>query len=204
MHRDAERLFALDEGLRREADEMLQASGIGAILKRRGFGPVGSYAMHTMVWRDLDFERYAEPDWDTYWQTCTRFAQTGWCTRLQCVNHYREQAFKDYGLYCGLRVAPPDRVEATPKDDPEVWKLDIWTARAEEFEAQAGAKRRLWQSRLNDETRSYILALKEACCRDERYRKTLLSVHVYEAVLEQSIRDEESFFHWWRTRYGDG
>ncbi|MBU0611526.1 MAG: hypothetical protein KKI08_26855 [Armatimonadetes bacterium] len=203
MHRDAERLFALDEGLRREADEMLAASGIGAILKGRFFEPVGSYAMHTMVWRDLDFELCTEPDWKAFWETCSHFALTGWCTRLQCVDAYRGTA-ADYGLYCGLRVAPPDRTEPSPKDDESVWKLDVWTARAEEFEQQGGARRRLWHSRLNDETRSYILALKESCCRDERYRKTLLSVHIYEAVLEQGIRDEDSFFHWWRMKYCAG
>lgn len=200
MHPEAERLFALDEALRREADEMLAASGIGAVLRDRFFTPVGSYAMRTMTWRDLDFERAAEPDWDDFWETCTRFALTGWCTRLQAVDVYRED-WADGGLYCGLRVAPPGHDAPVPKRDTATWGLDVWTARAVEFEARAGAQRRLWQKRLDDETRSYILAIKEACCRDPRYRKTLLSVHIYEAVLEQDIHDMDSFFHWFRTKY---
>lgn len=205
MHPEAERLFALDEALHREADEMLAASGIGAILQDCGFVPVGSYAMRTMTWRDLDFERGMEPDWAEFWGVCTRFAATGWCTRLQCVDVYRE-GWWDYRLYCGLRVAPPHCAEATPGDDlstwkSDVWKLDVWTARAEEFERQAGAHRRTWQGLLTDETRSHVLALKEAVCQSSEYRKTLLSVHIYEAVLEHGIRDEAAFRRWWQSHH---
>jgi hypothetical protein len=82
----------------------------------------------------------------------------------------------------------------------EVWKLDLWRAPYEEFEAAAGAKRQLWQSLLNDETRSHILLIKDKLCRDPRYRKTLLSVHIYEAVLEYHIRGLDQFEGWWQAR----
>ncbi|MEN6644916.1 MAG: hypothetical protein ABFE08_20955 [Armatimonadia bacterium] len=203
MHPDAERLFALDEALRHEADEVLAVSGIGSILGELGYHAVGSYAMRTMVWRDLDFELEAEPDWDVFWSTCSRFAATGWCIRLQCTNVYREN-WADAGLYCGMRVAAPDCGKPTPNGDAEVWKFDVWTARAAEFEEQAGERRRLWQSLLTDEARSYILAIKQAIWQDPNYGKTLISVHVYEAVMEQGIRDLDSFYKWWRETYGPG
>jgi hypothetical protein len=63
MHPDASRLFAGEASLRAEADAMLAASGIGAILAGAGYTAVGSYAMRTMTRRDLDFERAEEPDW---------------------------------------------------------------------------------------------------------------------------------------------
>jgi hypothetical protein len=206
LHPDADRLFALDASLRAEADRMLAASGIGPILREGRFQAVGSYVMKTMVWRDLDFERYEEPDWARHWQVGTRLAETGWCARLQCIDVYREawaEAQPDFGLYWGARVADPSRTGSASPGDPTVWKLDLWTGRPEEFEAGA-ARRPVWASLMTEDARSHILAIKEAVCGQPEYRKTLLSVHVYEAVLECGVRGVEEFREWWRPRYGSG
>lgn len=197
MTSEADRLFALDESLRAEAEAMLAASGMGAILRDAGYVPVGSQVMRTMAWRDLDFERYREPDWDDHWEVGTRLAKTGWCTRLQCTNMYREQVFKDFGLYWGLLVAPPDRTTAAPKGDPTVWKLDIWTARREEF--TTGPRER-WQALMTEDSRATILAIKEAVCYGPEYRRNMSSIHIYEAVLECGITSLEGFREWWETQ----
>jgi hypothetical protein len=76
MSENRQRLFALDEGLREEADRMLEESGMGEILRAEGFQPVGSYAMRTMTWRDLDFERCEDsPDWQRHWALGAKLAQ---------------------------------------------------------------------------------------------------------------------------------
>jgi len=200
LHPEANRLFALDAALRAEADQILSDSSIGAILQDAGYVAVGSCVMRTMVWRDLDFERHGEPDWKLHWHLGTRLAETGWCVRLQCIDVYRE-AWGEHGYYWGVRVARPDRAEAAPPGDPSVWKLDLWMARPEEF-AQAADRRQVWQSLITDETRSYILAIKEAVCQRPDYRKALLSTHVYDAVLQHGVRNVDGFLHWWQLRYG--
>jgi hypothetical protein len=192
------RLLGLDAALRAEADAMLAASGIGPVLAEAGYCAVGSYVMHTMAWRDLDFERYQEPDWEEHWEVATRLAHTGWCTRLQCVNVYREKAFVDYGFYLGLRVADPADPEPQPKDDPAVWKLDLWTARRHEYTLEPRAR---WASLLTEEKRALILAIKEAVCGRPEYRKTMLSVHIYEAVLDRGIETLDGFLQWWQTSH---
>ena len=197
MNPETQRLFALDESLRTEAVAMLHASGIGAILRDAGYVPVGSYAMRTMAWRDLDFERYCEPDWDDHWEIGTRLAKTGWCTRLQCTNMYREQVFKDFGLYWGVIVAPPDRTTPAAKGDPTVWKLDIWTARREEFDTRP---RERWEARMTEEGRSTIIAIKDAVCHGPDYRKTMTSIQIYEAVLECGVTGLDEFMDWWHAR----
>jgi hypothetical protein len=205
MHPDAQRLFALDAALRSEADELLGASGIGAILEQAGYQAIGSYVMRTMTWHDLDFERCEEPDWERHWGVGTKIAQTGWCVRLQCVDVYREVwpgAEPDFGLYWGVRVAEPDRTEPASPGDPTVWKLDLWTARPEEF-APALPKRETWASLMTEDARSHILAIKEAVCDEPEYRKSLLSVHIYEAVLEHGIRELEEFRDWWKWKYAE-
>jgi hypothetical protein len=56
---------------------------------------------------------------------------------------------------------------------------------------------------MTDDARSYVLAIKEAVCREPEYRKTMLSVHVYEAVLEHGIRDVAGFRQWWERTVRD-
>jgi len=194
MHPEAARLFSAEQALRAEADEMLTRSGIGAVLQQAGYRAVGSYPMQTMTWRDLDFESTQEaPDWSDHWAVGTKLAATGWPWRQVCTDHYRHPWRPEKGLYWGLQVAPPG--------GGETWKLDLWTARPEEF-ALAAPKREAWASLMTEEKRSYVLAVKEAVCMEPEYRKSLLSVHVYEAVLERGVHGVEEFREWWRATYG--
>jgi hypothetical protein len=194
INENRRRLFALDAGLRAEADRVLEESSIGKILRMEGFKPVGSYAMRTMTWRDLDFERYDDsPDWVKHWELGVKLAGTGWAWRLRCLDAYREPGGKDVGLYWGIWVAAPS--------GGETWKVDLWTARKGEFERSA-PQRPLWESRLNVDTRYDILAIKEEISKLPEYRDSILSVHIYEAVLEYDIRNIEDFRRWWQKKYG--
>jgi hypothetical protein len=53
---------------------------------------------------------------------------------------------------------------------------------------------------MTDETRSYILATKEAVCNEPEHRKSLPSVHIYEAVLKRGIREPDEFSKWWNSK----
>ena len=81
------------------------------------------------------------------------------------------------------------------------WKIDLWTARAAEFASATPARRR-WADLLTDETRSHVLAVKEAVCALPEYRRDILSVHIYEGVLDCGVRSVRDFKRWWRERYG--
>ncbi len=192
LEENRRRLFALDAGLRAEADLILKESGLGKIIREEGFKPVGSYAMHTMTWRDLDFERCNEsPDWGVHWELGARLAQNNWVWSLHAVNAYTDPRNTDKGLYWGLRAVRPG--------EKEFWKLDLWTGREEEF-APAVADRKRWESLLTEDTRYHILEIKEAVCRLPEYRQSLLSVHIYEAVLENNIKGLNGFWDWWKGR----
>jgi hypothetical protein len=184
------RLDKLDNDLRREADVFLLESGIGRIISDAGFVAVGSYAMRTMAWRDLDFERMVEsPSWSDQWTLGQALAETGCVWRLCCVDAYR-QSSGDKGLYWGLRANYPD--------GGPTWKLDLWTARPAEF-AYGLERRATWNSLMTEEARLHILAIKEAVYSRPEYRKNLLSVHIYEAVLERQITGLDAFLEWWRN-----
>jgi hypothetical protein len=44
--------------------------------------------------------------------------------------------------------------------------------------------------------------IKEAVCDLPEYRNILLSVHIYEAVLEHGVRSIDKFWEWWKIHYG--
>jgi len=195
LENNRQRLFALDAKLREEADRMLEQSGLGKIIMEEGFKPVGSYVMQTMTWRDLDFERCDDsPDWQEHWKLGLRLSQNKWIWRLDCLDAYRDpRKRKDAGYYWGLRAVRPG--------DRQFWKLDLWTARYEDFEREA-PKRPLWERKLNEETRYDILVIKEIVCSLPEYGNSLLSAHIYEAVLENGIHGVAEFRNWWKERYG--
>ncbi|MCK4304793.1 MAG: hypothetical protein KAY24_11200 [Candidatus Eisenbacteria sp.] len=186
------RLLGLDESLRSEADRMLRLSGLGRVLRLEGFEAVGSYAMRTMTWRDLDFERVEDtPDWNRHWQLGARLAEINWVWKFSCTDAYRQPSGTDQGLYWGLRLSDPA--------GGPVWKVDLWTLGQEEF-AKGSPNRARWANLLTDEARFHILAIKEVVCGLPEYRREMLSVHIYEAVLDSGVREIEEFKRWWRAR----
>lgn len=205
MHSETERLFEVDKALRCEADQMLAESGIGEIIDDAGYTPVGSYAMHTMTWRDLDFERAEDvPDWEGHWEIGTRLAMTGWCLRLSCTNFQRYWPSGGFqSLYWGLLVADPTRLEPLEPGDKTIWKLDLHTMPPAKTKHNACRQER-WISLMTEATRAAILAIKEAVCHEPEYRDTMLSIHIYEAVLECGVRDINEFRGWWDARFEEG
>jgi hypothetical protein len=183
------RLLQLDENLREEASRVLDVSGLGDVIQQYGYEPVGSQVMRTMTWRDLDFEHIDEtPDWDRHWKLGAELAQSDWVWKFSCAHAYRQPKTSDAGLYWGLRMSDPD--------GGPTWKIDLWTARAEEFNQD----RERWDALLTDDSRVEILAIKEAVCDLPEYRGTMLSVHIYEAVLDHGVYGTDAFLHWWRER----
>jgi hypothetical protein len=193
---EIEACFALDAALRVEADDILARSGIGVILREEGYRAVGSYTMRTMTWRDLDFECACQPDWQRHWQIGQKLAQTGWCWRMNCVDHDREP-MRPFGYWWGARATDP----ATEQQQGErvVWKLDLWMSRPEQL-AIGEATREHWMAVMSDDLRAEIIAIKRAVCTAPEYRRNLLSVHIYEAVLEYGVCGVEAFWEWWQEK----
>lgn len=188
------RLNQLDFGLRNEADEFLADSGLGQIINDAGFKPVGSYCTHTMTWRDLDFECMVDsPNLLEHWALGQELAKTGWVWLFSCRDAYRDQSEPgDFGYYWGIRASRPS--------GGPIWKLDLWTARPSEF-AYGLERRATWQSLMTEDARLQILAIKDAVCTRPEYRKKMLSIHIYEAVLEKNITALDAFLEWWHSSY---
>ncbi len=195
MGKSREELFQLDRSIRVEADTMLVKTGLGETINEAGYKPAGSYVMHTMTWRDLDFERTDEsPDWQRHWEFGLKLAKVSFVWKFSCINeyHHHQKVFPDAGHYWGLQFN-------YPQEGP-LWKIDLWTARPEEF-MSASPDRVQWMEKLTEDARFHILEIKDAVCHSSEYGRTLLSVHIYEAVFAHNIRSMDQFTEWWQERY---
>lgn len=78
-----------------------------------------------------------------------------------------------------------------------VWKIDMWSARSDyalpRSETIVGPMKRV----LNDELREAILTLKDSRSKDASL--ACISIDLYRAVIEDGVRDADSFRRWLET-----
>jgi hypothetical protein len=143
-----------------------------------------------MVWRDIDLT-----------VVCTRLtlepvtaagARLAAHARVNTINfrndsgHWRTNPDYPDGLYLGVGYR-------SSADDN--WKLDIWFV--DEPERQPDLAHLRWmQERLTPEIRTTILAIKSAWASRPEYGKSVMSVDIYRAVLDDGVRTLEKFDAW--------
>jgi hypothetical protein len=189
-----EELRDQDRRLRLEADAFLARHNILAILGEYGrFHLSGSHRLCLMTWRDLDFYVELEP------LQRDLFIELG--QRLERALKPRRWAFTDHlnfpspepvtGLYWRIQTDEPARGG---------WKLDIWGVTKAEYSARLAYCDNLL-GRLNPQARHIILTIKNEVCRHPRYRDTIRSEHIYDAVLRDGAT---SVAHFWTLlgKYG--
>jgi hypothetical protein len=181
-----------DEELRCEAD-LLLASGLQTILNDYGAAHViGSYALHLMVWRDLDIH-IVQPELDKrkFFELGGKIADLLNPQRM----HYRDETSAatqglPRGLYWGVYLG---------NEREGAWKIDIWMTGPDGFEAVRAHGERI-QERLADSNRPLILKIKSACWRHPQYRREFSSGDIYDAVLEHSVTDIDGFWKFLKDR----
>lgn len=184
-----------DQELRAEADRLL-ASGLRDILNDYGeVHVVGSYALHLMVWRDLDIHIVQEAlDKRRFFELGGRIANLLSPPRM----HYRDETTVatpglPKGLYWGIYLG---------NEREGAWKIDIWITDWEGFKSPRAYGERV-RERLTDSTREVILKIKSECWRHPQYRREFASGDIYEAVLDHGIVNIDGFWKFLRDRNPD-
>lgn len=176
----------------READRILE-SGLLALLERYGEPYViGSYSLRLMTWRDLDIH-LVQGQMDV----AAFFALGGELAALVKPHrmHFRDETIVGTpglprGLYWGVYLGD---------EKAGAWKIDVWATDGDGFESVRRFNDGI-ASRLTDETRAAILAVKAACWRHPQYRRGFTSADVYAAVLDRGVRDIDAFWADLRNR----
>jgi len=181
-----------DEQLRSEANHLL-ASGLRRILNDYGeVHVIGSYALHLMVWRDLDIH-IVQPALDKkkFFELGGRIAELLKPHRM----HYRDETIATTpglprGLYWGVYLGD---------ERDGAWKIDIWVTDPKGFEATRAYGERI-RERLSDSTRPLILQIKSECWRHAEYRRKFASGDIYASVLDHGVVDIDGFWTFLRDR----
>lgn len=168
--------------LKRQADLLIRESSLSELLAAYpGWFVGGSYSYDLMCWRDLDIS-ILDPQHDL-----KRCFEVGYeLTRRLAAKKSRftnNVGGEPNGFYWGIKLGDTRQ---------GAWKLDVWFLDSASYEQHA-AYSSVMSERLTAETRSTILAIKEAYWRRPEYRDTVTSDLIYRAVLENGVRDVSDF-----------
>ena len=171
-----------NDRLRAEADLLVQNCGLPELLEPYPEWFIGgSYNYGLMCWRDLDVY-VLDPQHDL-----KRCFDIGYeiTLRLRAKKSRFTNNLGDHpnGLYWGIKLGDERK---------GAWKIDLW------FLDQPGFDEHLQycadlSARLTPETRSAIMAIKEAYWQRRAYRDTVTSDIIYRAVLDQGVRTIAEF-----------
>ncbi len=184
-----EDLFAKDQSLRREADNILEGKSLRKLLEE--YAPIhitGSYRLHLMVWRDLDILMDAPnitiPEFFVLGNRITSLLSP-W--KMSFTNNRDHESGRyPRGLYWGIRLGDLRK---------GAWKIDVWAFDSEQCRAKVQECEKL-RKRLNDDNRLTILSLKSQLWNHPRYRDTITSQDIYDAVLDHSVRTLSDFWNY--------
>lgn len=179
----------MTDDVRLEADELLHARGLLALANQVGETFVGgSYHSGLMTWRDLDIYLKAPGV-----GVAEYFAFGG---RVAHLVDARKASFRDNrdgddaevppGLYFGLKQGDPRQ---------GTWKLDLWAVDAVTF-GRIRSEAEAFVAQLTPRSRTVIMAIKAAYWADPRYRDTVTSAMIYDAVLTAGVSTPEQFERW--------
>jgi hypothetical protein len=188
-----EDLFQTDASLRAEGMALLDGRGLRRLIEE--YAPVhvfGSMTLGLMVWRDMDLAMEAPG------LTVKQFFELG--ARITDLLSPWKMFFTDNqthdggqfprGLYWGIRLG--DIKEGA-------WKIDLWafdSVRCQVMARECEALKR----RINQDNRHCILSIKSQIWRDPRYRDTVTSQDVYNAVLDHGINTIDGFWEYMESK----
>lgn len=177
-----EDLLAQDAELRAEADGMVETTGLLTILSGYGRAHLsGSYAMQLMTWRDLDiYLEMSEVSVTMFAAMTQRLIAALQPRRASFIDQWNYESTEAIrGLYLGIRH--------------QAWKIDVWGVPPAICAEKVAHSTRI-AAALDGAMRIAVLSIKNTVCRDPRYRDTVTSQDIYDAVLLHGVRDTEAFW----------
>jgi len=183
----------INDVIHKEADNILYERGLMKILEKFGTPHVtGSYSLALMTWRDLDI--YVESEAMTEENFFTLGKEINNTFHPVKMSYRNERIAKTeglpIGLYWGIYLG---------NERKGGWKIDLWAVDAKEcrqrikFCADIGAQ-------LTPAHRKFILAIKSECWQDPEYRRSYSSKDIYEAVLNEHVKNAYEFKQFLKRR----
>jgi hypothetical protein len=175
-----EDLSQLNLLIQSEADDILYHKGLLEVLRKYGKPHIsGSYVLDLMTWRDLDL--YLEADHIPE----AKFFELGkelvdLLTPVKMSYRNERQGKNEalpIGLYWGIYLG---------NEREGAWKIDIWAVNSKELQDRL-TYCDILKRKLTSVTRRKILQIKSQCWKDPEYRRSFLSIDIYQAVLNHGV-----------------
>lgn len=177
-------LLKNQEQLKKEAESILDDLQLITLLSSVGDPKItGSMTLSLMVWPDIDIDVFVMqyPHRDRIIQLLEKLSHNSNMFEFRItdntkkiVSHYPQ------GFLLQMKAFINEKV----------WQFDIWfiqrVDRDETFTEQI-------QKNLTDEKRTFILHIKESVSKLPQYNKTVFSINIYKAVIEDNIKNVEEF-----------
>jgi len=179
-------LFEKSNAIQKEAQQILQTLDLKPLLSKYGeFKIVGSMSYKLMTWRDIDMDVVFDHDpTDTeFWEILQELFKNKKIRLFMFVDD-REIVTRNRpkSMYIGLKYED---------DKKEIWKIDIRLINKKYVATDEIEK--LINAKLTPEKKQIILEIKSAVDDNPKYHKDFQSVDIYQAVLENEVRDLQHF-----------
>jgi hypothetical protein len=193
----------ISDTLHRQADEIVQRRGLGAVLTKAGRALyTGSYSLNTMAWPDIDVSLVMEPEprsLDAFFELGRELvhldgvfsAKFDDFVRTDIPGRDELMAVYPRGYYWGLRMETGNGFVP--------WKIDIWAVQEETIRRNKALMDRFREA-LTPETRARIVEIKRALITPEGRTPMNSGLNIYEAVLFKGLRREEEIRAYLRRR----
>lgn len=152
---------------------------------------VGSLTTGLMTWRDIDIELIDESEsFQNLFNTVGYLFEINNIKNIQLNNNIngRIRAENPDGLYLGFQY-----------QGEEPWKIDIWFIHNKG--KHSGKDDLEWfNNNIDNEKRKSILIIKNQMAVHPKYRKTIFSTDIYDAVLKENIKDYDGFIEYLKNQ----
>lgn len=180
------KLLQQQDALQNEANLLIEKLELRKTLNKVGvMSVVGSVELGLMTWRDIDIEVFVEQASRDSISEVVKNLLNKAVNRIDFTfidnNNNYLQAMPE-GLYLGIKY----KVE---KDI--AWKIDIWFVSGKHSEGFNHLTE--LKSKLTDEFKIIVLDIKSQIADNPKYKKEIMSVDIYDAVLNQNVKNLEEF-----------
>lgn len=184
--------------IQKEAQDVLKTLDLINLLSSYGKPEViGSVALELMTWRDIDIEVVVENlSHNILAEVVSNLLKKSF-RRLDFAvidNRVRfgQNSKTPKSLYIGMKYFGDD----IPNDqllgaNPNIWKIDIHFLL--EQDSQGKQKTNEIRKKLTKDNRKIILEIKDQVAMNPKYRKEVFSVDIYQAVLDENVKNLKGF-----------
>lgn len=180
-------LLRRQDALQSEARRVLDDLDLMAALIAAGQPvQIGSSVLGLMVWRDIDIHVYCDQvSADLAFETMRPLVSHPRITKLRYANWSGPLATNTLpdGYYWGARYR---------SDAGDEWKIDVWFLLEDAPRPEHAYAERI-KAQLTPEARLAILWIKDLWHRLPSYRDTVVSLDIYDAVLNHGVRTPAAF-----------